>query len=87
MIDGPTEIVRCHGMDLNVCVCEGGGAEILRMRKQPFPLQIMTDQKQRGSMEYLNCLVSMIANHARCRRNITSRIAVGKVTLNYKKHF
>jgi hypothetical protein len=60
-------------------------AKILRMPKQPFPLQIMTDQKQHGGMEYLKCLASMITNEERCTREVTSRIAMTKATFNKKK--
>ena len=63
------------------------GTKILRMSRQPFPLQIMTDQKKKkhGRMEDLNCLDSVITSGARCTREITSRTDMAKVTFNKKE--
>jgi len=36
-------------------------------------------------VEYFNCLVSLITNDARCKREIKSRIAMAKVAFNRKR--
>jgi hypothetical protein len=85
MIDGPVEInwkMLWDGFG-----CWERGTNILRMPKQPFPLQIMIDQKQQ---EYgiIKCLCSRITNDARCTREISSRIAMAKVHIQpRKRHF
>jgi hypothetical protein len=40
MIDKLTEIGRCNGIEMNV-----EKIKVMRISKQPFPVQIMTDQK------------------------------------------
>jgi hypothetical protein len=39
MISRLTEIGKCHGMEMNVTK-----SKVMRISKQPFPVQIMTDQ-------------------------------------------
>jgi hypothetical protein len=46
----------------------------------------MIDHKQLENVEYFNYLGSMIKNDARCTREIKSRIARAKASLNKKKN-
>jgi hypothetical protein len=41
--------------------------KIMRISRQPFPGQIIIDQKQRENVECFHCLGSMITNDTRCR--------------------
>ena len=43
--------------------------------RQPSPVQNTKDQKQPESVEYFNCLSSVVTSHARCTRVIKTRIA------------
>jgi hypothetical protein len=45
----------------------------------------MIDEKQLENVEYFNYLGSMIANDARCTREIKYRIAMAKAAFNRKK--
>jgi hypothetical protein len=60
--------------------------KVMRISRQPSPVQIVTDQKQLENVEYFNYLGSMITNHARCTREIKSRIAMAKAAFNKKKN-
>jgi hypothetical protein len=60
MTERLTEIGRCYGMGSNV-----PKAKVIRISRQPFPLQIMIDQKP-DNVEYFNYLGNMITNDARC---------------------
>jgi hypothetical protein len=40
--------------------------KVMRISRQPPQAQIMTDQKQMGTVDYLNSLGSIIANDASC---------------------
>jgi hypothetical protein len=57
----------------------------MRISRQPYPIKIMTDQKQLESVEYFNYLGSMITNYARCTREMKARIATAKSAFNRKK--
>jgi hypothetical protein len=61
MTERLTEIERCYGMEPNV-----QKAKVMRISRQPFPIQIMIDQKQPDNVEYFNYLGNMITNDARC---------------------
>jgi hypothetical protein len=52
---------------------------------QPYPIKIMTDQKQLENVEYFSYLGSMITSDARCTCEIKSRIAMAKAAFNNKK--
>jgi hypothetical protein len=78
MIDILIEIGRCYGMEMNV-----EKTKVMRISRQPLPVQITVDQKQLENVEYFNCLCSMITN-AKCTREIQSRIAMAKITFNRK---
>jgi hypothetical protein len=58
----------------------GGGTKVMRISRQPSPLQIMTDQKL-NNVEYFYYFGSMI-NYARCTCEIKSRITMTKATFN-----
>jgi hypothetical protein len=73
MIDTLIKIGRCCGMEINV-----EKTIVMRISRQPFPVQFMVDQKQLENMEYFNYLGSMITNYARCTREIKSRISMVK---------
>jgi hypothetical protein len=55
--------------------------KVMRISRQPFPIQIMIDQKQPENVGYINYLGSMITNDARCIREI----AIAKTAFNKKK--
>ena len=52
MTDGLNEIVRCHGIETNV-----EKTKVMRISKKPCPVQILTDQKQLETVEYLTVWV------------------------------
>jgi len=57
----------------------------MRISRQPFPVQIMMNQKQFENVKYVNCLVSMITNNARHTHGIKIRIEIAKVGFSKKK--
>jgi hypothetical protein len=59
--------------------------KVMRISRQPAPIQIMIDQKQLENKEYFNYLGSIITNDARCTREIKSKIAMVKAAFNKKK--
>jgi hypothetical protein len=77
MVDRLTEIGRCYGMEMNV-----EKTKVMRISRQPSPVQIMIDQKQPENVEYFNYLGSMITNCARCTREIKYKIAMAKEEFN-----
>jgi hypothetical protein len=60
-------------------------ANVMRISRQPTPLQIMIDQEQLKNVEYFNYFGSMTTNGARCTREIKSRITMEKVPFDKKK--
>jgi hypothetical protein len=79
--DGLIETGRCCGMEINVVKTKA-----MRISRKPFPLQIVTGQKQLQNLEYINYSGSMITNSARSTREIKSRIAIAKAALKRKKN-
>jgi len=75
-----TEIGRCYGMEMNV-----EKIKVMRISRQPSPIQIMKDRKQLENVEYFTCLGSMITNDAHCTQGIKSRIAKAKAAFNKKR--
>jgi hypothetical protein len=75
------ETGRFYGMEINM-------EETMEMRisRKPYPLQIMTDQKQLENVEYFNYIGSTITTEAKCRCEIKSRIAMAKAAFNRKKN-
>ena len=64
---------------------ECGKTKVMRISRQPSPIQIMLDQKQPESAEYFSYLSSMITYDARCPQEIKSRMAMAKATFSKKK--
>jgi hypothetical protein len=58
--------------------------KVMRILRQPSPVQIMIDQKQLENVEYFNYLGSMI-NDTRCTHEIKSSIAMPKAVKKKKK--
>jgi hypothetical protein len=58
-------LLKCCGMEMNV-----DNNKVIRLSRQPSPVQNMTDQKELENVEYFNHLGSMITNDARCTREI-----------------
>jgi len=56
MVDRPTEIGRCYGKEISV-----GKTEVMRITRQPFPIQITRDQKQPENVEYFTYMDSIQA--------------------------
>jgi hypothetical protein len=61
--------------------------KVMKISKEPSPVEIMIYQKQLESVEYFNCLFSMITNHAGCTRGIKPRIVMTKAELNEMELF
>jgi hypothetical protein len=59
--------------------------KVMRISRQPYPSQIMMDQKLLENVEYFNYLSRMITNDARFTREIKSRIAMAKAAFKKKK--
>jgi hypothetical protein len=57
----------------------------MRTSRQPSPLQIKIDQKHLENVEYVKYLGSMITNHARCTREIKSRIGMATAVFSNNK--
>ena len=75
MIDWLIETERYYGMEINV-----EKSKMMRISRQPSPIQILIDQKQPENMENFKYLSSMITNDATCIRDIKYRIAVTTAT-------
>jgi len=61
--------------------CEGGG-KLMIISRQPFPVQIMIDQKQLENVESFKDLGSILTNDGRCTCEIKRRIAMEKVAFS-----
>jgi hypothetical protein len=59
--------------------------KMMIISRQPSPVQIMIDQKQRENVECFKYLGSKITNDAIYTREIRSRIAIAKASFNKKK--
>jgi hypothetical protein len=59
--------------------------KVIRMSRQPSPVEIMMDQKQLENVEYFNYLGSLITKYARCTCEMKSRIATAEVAFKRKK--
>jgi len=53
IIDRLIEVGRCYGMEMNA-----GKTKVMRISRQPSPVQIMIDQEQPENVEYFNSLGS-----------------------------
>ena len=65
MIERLTEIGQCYVVERYVET-----TKVMRISREPSPIQIMTDQKQLKNVEYLNYLGSMITNNVSCTKEI-----------------
>ena len=82
MIGAVFEGGRCCGMEMNL-----ERTKVMRMLRQPSPVQNMIDQKQPENVECVKYLGSMKTNDASCTREIQSRIAMAKAAFNKKTLF
>ena len=73
MTGGLIEVGRCCGMEMSVVK-----TQVMKISRQPFPVQIMIDQKRLENVEYFNSLSTMITYDARCTREIKYRIAMAE---------
>ena len=82
MIERLTEIGKCYGTVMNV-----EKIKVMKISKQPSPIQIMVDKIQLENVEYFNYLGSMIINDAKCTCEIKFRIAMVTTAFNKKNSF
>jgi hypothetical protein len=68
-------------MEINV-----GKTKVMRISREPYTLQIITDQKQLQNVEYFNDVGSLITNDATRTREIKSRSAMAKSAFNSRKN-
>jgi len=60
----------------------------MRISGQPFPVKIMTDQKQLENVKSFKYLGSILTNDGRCTCEINCRIVMAKAAFNKKRtHF
>jgi hypothetical protein len=60
--------------------------KVVRISRQPSPVQIMIDKNQLKNVEYFKYLGSMITNDARCTWEIKSRIITAKAAFSKKQN-
>ena len=80
MIYRLNEVGRHYRMEINV-----EKTKVMRISRQPSPVQIMIDQKQLENVKYFKYLGSMITNDTRCKREIKSMIAMTNGAFSKKK--
>ena len=61
-------------------------SKVMRISRQPFPVQVTTDQTQLKNVECLKHLGSIITHNARCTRRVKSRTAMAKAAFKKKKN-
>jgi hypothetical protein len=61
-------------------------SKVTGISRQPYPVQITTDQTQLKNVEYLKYLGSVITHNARRTRRVKSRTAMAKAAFNKKKN-
>jgi hypothetical protein len=64
---------RCCGMEMNV-----DKNKVMRISRQPSPIQIVTEEKKPENVEYFRYLGSLITNDTRYTPEIKSRIVKQK---------
>jgi hypothetical protein len=69
---------RCGGMEMNAEKCK------VIISRQPSLVEIMIVQKQMENVQYFNYSGSMIANDARCTREITLMSVIANATFSKK---
>jgi hypothetical protein len=80
MIDRLVENGRYCGMEMNVVK-----TTLMRILWEPFPVQIMTGEKELVNVEYFRFLSGTITDDARCTHEIKSKCSMTKVTFNKEK--
>jgi hypothetical protein len=80
MIDKLIEIGRCYGMEMNV-----EKTKVMRISRQPSPVEIMIELKQRENVESFKYLGSTLTNDGRCICEVKCRIAMAKAAFNKKR--
>jgi hypothetical protein len=60
-------------------------SKVMRISKQPFPVQAMIDKKQLDNVEYSSWLDRLITSDERCTHEVKSRIAMAKGEFSKKK--
>jgi hypothetical protein len=76
------ETGKCDGMEMNV-----EKNKVMRISRQPFPVELTVEQKQLENVESFKYLGSTLTNDGRCTCEIKSRIAVAKATFNKKRAY
>jgi len=61
--------------------------EVMRISRHPSPVQIMMDQKQFESVEYLNSSGNLITDDAKYTSEIKFRIVVAQAAFSKRKIF
>jgi hypothetical protein len=79
MNDRLSETGRSYGMEINV-----GNANVMRISREPSPLQVVINQKKLENVKYSNYLCS-ITNDGKCTHEVNSRIAMAKADFTRKK--
>jgi hypothetical protein len=59
--------------------------QVMRISRQPFPANIMIDQKQLENVESFKCLGSILTNEGICTCEIKCKIAMAKAAFNKKR--
>jgi len=80
MIDRLTESGRCYGMEMKV-----EKTNVMRISRQPFPVNIMIGQTQLENVESFKYLGSILTNDGRCTCEVKCRIAMVKAAFNMKR--
>jgi len=58
--------------------------KVMRISRQPSPIQIMVDQKQQENVDCFSCVGSLVTNDARCTWEIKFRVAMAIAAFNKK---
>jgi hypothetical protein len=58
--------------------------KMMKISRQPFPVKLVTNQKQLENVESFKYLGSMLTNYGRCTGEIKSKIAMAKAAFNKK---
>jgi len=76
-----TETGRCYGMEMNV-----EKNKVMKISRQPSPIQIMIEEKHPENVEYFRFLGSMMANDTRYTPEIKCRIVMAKTAVKKPFH-
>jgi hypothetical protein len=81
MTGGLIEVGRCFGMEMSV-----GKTQVMKISRQPFPVQIVIDQKRLENAEYFNSRNRKITYDTKCKRESKNRIEKKKKRTFNKKN-